>query len=775
MSFRVMARTILELGAELISSDGIALYELIKNGIDAGSRSVRVEVEARVLASQFDELEAVLQHGENSTRALLRRFDDLVVNPKFSSIAVELLDDLRERLEKADPDDRRMTLRAWYGEHSWIAVIDRGQGMDLDDLEDVYLTIGTRSRRRDRRRPDGGYYLGEKGVGRLSTMRLGDVLEVRTSKSGDPNYSLLDIDWERFSHDSDDLLDEVPISPRRGRPKSDADKSGTRVTIRGLRADWTEKKLLDVAQDEFSKLVDPFEPDTANSVIRLTYNGERIYFQEIDRRILDLAHGRVEARFEIADGRPILRGYATYALRQKERTFTLNAADLLSAAGISAPGLLTDVGPFDLHMWWFNRRLLKTVDELGTRQEITREVAKWSGGLMLFRDGYRVNPYGSVNDDWLSLDKAAFASKGFKLNRQQVVGRVRISWRNEGLIDQTNREGLFDTPEKRVFVALLRHVLLTEFKAWLDREDKAARVQEHTTLENIEEKIEATETDIRGRLRQIERVMPQGDRHLVKSALELIEELTGYLAEVKAISEEVANDRQQLVHLAGIGLMVEFIMHELARTTSSTLSTLREMDRSELERSTSSALTVLSDQLVTLSKRVDNLDPLSAARRQQKEDFDVGAVITEILNGRKGQIARHNVKVRGNYASTKGFRVKAVRGMFIQIIENLFSNSFYWLKRQADLQEDFRSEITVDLDVAERTVMITDNGPGVALESASDIFQPFYTRKPAGEGHGLGLYISREVAAYHGWTLDIERAPTVHPERLNTFVLEMSR
>ena len=37
MAFRVSARTVLELGAELISSDAIAIYELIKNAIDAGS------------------------------------------------------------------------------------------------------------------------------------------------------------------------------------------------------------------------------------------------------------------------------------------------------------------------------------------------------------------------------------------------------------------------------------------------------------------------------------------------------------------------------------------------------------------------------------------------------------------------------------------------------------------------------------------------------------------------------------------------------------------
>ncbi len=35
--FKVTARTILELGSELISSDIIAFYELIKNGFDAGS------------------------------------------------------------------------------------------------------------------------------------------------------------------------------------------------------------------------------------------------------------------------------------------------------------------------------------------------------------------------------------------------------------------------------------------------------------------------------------------------------------------------------------------------------------------------------------------------------------------------------------------------------------------------------------------------------------------------------------------------------------------
>ena len=42
MAFKVAARTILELGAELISSDAVALYELVKNSVDAESEWVRL-------------------------------------------------------------------------------------------------------------------------------------------------------------------------------------------------------------------------------------------------------------------------------------------------------------------------------------------------------------------------------------------------------------------------------------------------------------------------------------------------------------------------------------------------------------------------------------------------------------------------------------------------------------------------------------------------------------------------------------------------------------
>ena len=71
MAFRVAARTIIELGAELISSDSIALYELIKNAYDA--RSTRVHIDIRTVF-RFSDLRDSEQRIE-AARARIRRGD----------------------------------------------------------------------------------------------------------------------------------------------------------------------------------------------------------------------------------------------------------------------------------------------------------------------------------------------------------------------------------------------------------------------------------------------------------------------------------------------------------------------------------------------------------------------------------------------------------------------------------------------------------------------------------------------------------------------------
>ena len=42
-------------------------------------------------------------------------------------------------------------------------------------------------------------------------------------------------------------------------------------------------------------------------------------------------------------------------------------------------------------------------------------------------------------------------------------------------------------------------------------------------------------------------------------------------------------------------------------------------------------------------------------------------------------------------------------------------------------------------------VVVWDNGPGIPAEIVGEIFKPFFTTKPLGEGTGLGLHICRQV------------------------------
>ena len=60
------------------------------------------------------------------------------------------------------------------------------------------------------------------------------------------------------------------------------------------------------------------------------------------------------------------------------------------------------------------------------------------------------------------------------------------------------------------------------------------------------------------------------------------------------------------------------------------------------------------------------------------------------------------------------------------------------------------------------------------MERAEKIFEPFVTSKPPGQGKGLGLYISREMAKYHDWNLSLSLDELNEDERSSTFVLEMS-
>ena len=100
--------------------------------------------------------------------------------------------------------------------------------------------------------------------------------------------------------------------------------------------------------------------------------------------------------------------------------------------------------------------------------------------------------------------------------------------------------------------------------------------------------------------------------------------------------------------------------------------------------------------------------------------------------------------------------VTVVRGMIVQVLENLISNSLYWLRQQERLEPEFQPKLTLVVNTASYELRFSDNGPGISVSDKDKVFEAFYTKRPAGEGKGLGLFISREIAKYHGAGLRLE-------------------
>lgn len=760
--FKVTARTILELGSELISSDIIAFYELIKNGFDAGSdRGVEISLSIVLSLRAFKEHRHNVARGASDFSTLKSR-----ILQSLNKEAEELFDTAVEQLDDArSKEDLLIALDRIYRSNS-ITISDTGKGMRLEDLRDVFLVIGTPSRKHEVERAltqkDGSSpFLGEKGIGRLSAMRLGSSLEVVSATEKDTKLNLLDIDWVQFG-DLDAMLEDIKISPRKGGPKPSKDWSGTKITIRGLESDWTRRRLEELAVEEFSMITDPLAGRRSRKRVVLLWNGDRIKIPSLDKGFLNEAHASIIGRYEIDGQRPVLTLDMTIRKLGFEHpviteTKVFEGADLYGPiagkdTGIDAPSL-TSVGEFSFEAHWFNRRRIKGTDQY-TAAEIKDLHRQWTG-VRLYRDGFRVYPYGEEDNDWLNLDRKALMAKGYLLNKIQLVGQVNIGRvTNPELIDQTNREGLRVTPEHDVLLEVVQFSIQTQLR------EKMRRVE--SQYKEKREKFEPAKTEVKALEKRARSSIALLRETATEAELETIDELQMTLFQVTEFAqraqkriEEVEKDAQQMIDMAGIGLMVEMVAHELARTSEDALDNLNALRSKRVPDDVRARIESLRASMKSISKRLRVLDPLSVSGRQSSETFDLVELVRETLDAHENQFSRHEIDVDLDLGK-KPVKVRMVKGMVVQVLENLISNSVYWLDLEKAQRSRFQPSISIGLDPMTSTISFEDNGPGIHESNVEEVFEIFFSLKEAKKRRGLGLYIAQKCAAFNGGKLEID-------------------
>src|SRR6266498_2767831 len=143
MAFKVAARTILQLGSELISSDGVAFYELIKNAFDAKTKNgVRIDVAIRIAYPDYRTLkESVESLPEDAPEAQFNQLRASIISKVDPNAP-----DAQPLIQALQKTASRAELLAVVEQANFIEIRDTGEGMSREQLEEVYLTIGTRAR-----------------------------------------------------------------------------------------------------------------------------------------------------------------------------------------------------------------------------------------------------------------------------------------------------------------------------------------------------------------------------------------------------------------------------------------------------------------------------------------------------------------------------------------------------------------------------------------------------------------------------------------------------
>lgn len=778
-SFRVAARALRQMGAELITSDNIALNELIKNAFDARSPRVEIQLEAPADAAALSILQERLLDSPPK------------VDRKGARLAFQssLLSDLssRERAsllsEFDDTSNSSKSLSAFIQDvlasRFKIIVSDTGCGMSSEELENRFLVIGTPGKflAKQVAQQNDPVTLGDKGIGRLSMMRLGQRALVKSKTKGQRRWYQVQFSWAEFDNPNR-FLDEITVDVKPAET-ADADVSGTIIEITQLNAFWTAEKISGFIQSYLRRLQDPFSTQLRRYPVDVLFNGSRQPIASLPDWLTQCSQFRARIVFDPsgadAEGnimRRTLLWRGSEAL--DERAWSVEEV----SERLSAPtSLLNSLGPFEATCMWFNRQSLNAQSVDRSRTDVVKELNVWCGGFAIYRDGFRIGQTGGMDDDWLEWDSRALKTKGYALNRYQTVGSVSISSQsNPRLVDASNRERLVSCPEQEILKALLGVEIVADLRGQISATQEA-QAKIAIAEESTQESLRRSEDNLARTLKafnQISKAVPTEHKEKVAQIRESIGDQIEYVKTIKRALDLAQETRVEILELANIGLVVEIVIHELTRLTERTGELLAQLQDGKRGMDVVGIIDNLRRQIVATNKRIRTVDVMSPSGRNRKEAYDAVAQIKTILESFKPRMARHGVEavvtVDGGEPN-KEFRVNMVRGLIAQVLENLLVNSLHWIQQTLKAGEK-QPLIQIEVDTKASVVSVTDNGPGVDPRYANAIFKPYFsTRK---KGKGLGLYIASELAEYHGGKLYLDETPD-EDGRLRTFILELPR
>ncbi|CAB5086594.1 hypothetical protein D3OALGA1CA_4102 [Olavius algarvensis associated proteobacterium Delta 3] len=238
-----------------------------------------------------------------------------------------------------------------------------------------------------------------------------------------------------------------------------------------------------------------------------------------------------------------------------------------------------------------------------------------------------------------------------------------------------------------------------------------------------------------------------------------VEERTRQLRKALADKEQTQAQLIQSESLAAIGQLVAGTAHEL----NNPLATVKSLIQSTIEDLVAaSPVEGIDDGMIDDLRFADH--ELSRARAivtsllglsRQRQTFCEAVQVNEVVRGAVRILCSQNRHRHLEIAQTLETDLPIIEGNFAnlgQVAVNLIQNAI-----QALTGSDGRIFLSTRYDARNGEIIFecADTGPGVSSTLRQDVFKPFFTTKPVGQGTGLGLYICHEIVRKHRGTLTL--------------------
>lgn len=612
-----------------------------------------------------------------------------------------------------------------------IIVRDNGIGMDLDTVLGCWFEPGTISKRKDQRSPGGRLYLGAKGIGRFAAARLAEslILETRKNKSKDEVFVI--INWGVFNDPKvDRYLDEIELDYEVR--KTDGSSHGTILTLETLRKKVWKEADFEHLRARLTRLISPFREVSDFSIV-LNIPGFPQHSGVVEPPELIL-----QPRY-LLEGKLNSNGTFTGEIKldgKSQKSF--------SSHRIGHENTKLSCGPFDIEVRAWDRDRegldpLKNTLSMGIR-EIRNTLNNYCG-VSIYRDGFRIHPYGEQGNDWLNLDNRSRQNPATNLANNQIIAAIRISRENNpNLRDRSTREGMVLNEEYYALEKWFKNILhLLEEERYRVR----PRRKEEDRIEPLFESLDISPAAKTAR-------KELGKDHPVSVLISETEK------QVHAGIERIQEVFSRLLMASGLGQMIDIVIHEIGSPLGKINRQITVIERDMEKHCDPERRELFSPKIETIKawlEQIHNLrgrlDPQTPAKRGRATTFNVHEEIEDNFNLYQALLEKQKIKWT-IHPRNKPVAVKMSRAGLGQIIANLIDNSIYWIMDEKGSGNG--GEIDVRIEKLEHgfQILYSDDGPGVPDEDQSRIFEPYFSTKRGGSGMGLGLYICRLIVEPYG-------------------------